>query len=115
MARVVALVPDLMFGSKLQSALTAAGHEVTLVSSPEAAARASATAEALVADLASGTVDAAALIAALPVPRPRTLACYAHVEPQARAAAEAAGFDVVVPRSRLHREGPSLVERLIGS
>ena len=31
MARVLALVPDLLFGSRLLGALTAAGHEVDLV------------------------------------------------------------------------------------
>ena len=30
MARVVALVPDLLFGSKVLSMLESAGHEVTL-------------------------------------------------------------------------------------
>ena len=31
MARVVALIPDLLFGSQVQGMLTAAGHEVELV------------------------------------------------------------------------------------
>ena len=31
MARVLALVPDLLFGSRVQGALTAAGHEVELI------------------------------------------------------------------------------------
>ena len=31
MARVLALVPDLLFGSRLQGALAAAGHEVELL------------------------------------------------------------------------------------
>ena len=31
MARVLALVPDLLFGSRIQGALTAAGHEVELI------------------------------------------------------------------------------------
>ena len=33
MARVVALVPDLLFGSRVQGDLRAAGHEVTLAGS----------------------------------------------------------------------------------
>ena len=37
MARVVAFVPDLLFGSKVQGMLAAAGHEVDLVSTSDAA------------------------------------------------------------------------------
>ena len=40
-------------------------------------------------------------------PAPPVLACFAHVEPDARERALAAGIDVVVPRSRLNREGPA--------
>ncbi len=113
MARIVALVPDLMFGSKVHAALGAAGHDVTLASGHDAAITAAAGADVLIADLASGSVDGAALIAALPSPRPRTLACYSHVDVAARDGATSDGFDLVVPRSRLHREGPELVERLL--
>ncbi len=113
MARVVALVPDLMFGSKVHAALSAAGHDVTLTPGQDAAVEAAAGADVLVADLASGTVDGAALMLALPSPGPRTLACYSHVDIEGRDAAQAAGFDLVVPRSRLHREGAELVERLL--
>jgi hypothetical protein len=44
---------------------------------------------------------------------PRTLGFYAHVEPEVKARADAAGFDLVVPRSRMNREGAELVARLI--
>jgi hypothetical protein len=37
---------------------------------------------------------------------------YSHVHHDVKLRAEAAGFDLVVPRSRLAREGPALVERL---
>jgi hypothetical protein len=42
----------------------------------------------------------------------RTLGFYSHVEAEVRTRAEAAGFDQVVPRSRMAREGVGLVERL---
>jgi hypothetical protein len=42
----------------------------------------------------------------------RTLAFYSHVEADVRRHAEEAGFDLVVPRSRMAREGPALVARL---
>ncbi|HYM54925.1 MAG TPA: hypothetical protein VES97_06150, partial [Solirubrobacteraceae bacterium] len=35
MARVLALVPDLLFGSRVQGALTAAGHEVEMIGDRE--------------------------------------------------------------------------------
>ena len=41
------------------------------------------------------------------------LAFYSHVEADVRASAEAAGFDLVVPRSRMAREAAALVERLV--
>ena len=115
MARVVALVPDLMFGSRVQSALAGAGHEVTLVAGVQAAKEQLVGADALVVDLASGELDPAAIVAALPTPAPPVLACFAHVEPDARERALAAGIDVVVPRSRLNREGPALLAALLGA
>ena len=105
MARVVALVPDLLFGSRCSRRSPPPGTRSTLVAGVDAAAQAAAGADALVVDLASGDVDPQALVAALP--RPRAARCspaYAHVEPDARERALAAGIDVVVPRSRLNRE-----------
>jgi len=43
----------------------------------------------------------------------RTLGFYSHVEADVRERAERAGFDLVVPRSRMAREGAALVERLL--
>ena len=118
MARVVALVPDLLFGSNVAGALGAAGHEVRLVGSLGEAAGDVALSDVVVVDL---TEDAAARIAAVvaaraggSLGRARTLAFYAHVEADVRAAAEGAGFDLVVPRSRMAREGAQLVTRLAG-
>jgi hypothetical protein len=112
MARVVAYVPDLLFGSNVLGALTAAGHEATLVG--ELPDDQLADADVLVVDL---TADAPARIAraksAVAAHRGlRALAFYAHVEADVRALAEAAGFDLVVPRSRMAREGPALVAQL---
>ncbi len=41
------------------------------------------------------------------------LAFYSHVELDVRRAAEDAGFDLVVPRSRMAREAASLIEGLL--
>jgi hypothetical protein len=46
---------------------------------------------------------------------PRTLGFYSHVEADVRERAELAGFDLVVPRSRMAREGAALVERLLSA
>ncbi len=118
MARVVALVPDLLFGSKVQAALTGAGHEVRLVSAAGDARAALAEADVLVVDLATDAIDGPALVAALTAEDAlgdvRTLGFYSHVDVATRERAEQAGFDLVVPRSRMNREGAALVTRLAG-
>jgi hypothetical protein len=43
----------------------------------------------------------------------RTLGFFAHVQPEVRERALNAGFDLVVPRSRMAREGPVLVDGLL--
>lgn len=112
MARVVALVPDLLFGSKVQAALAAGGHQVTLVPGAGAARERAADADVLVVDLAS---DPEAGIALGGLSGVRTLGFYSHVDTDTKAAAQAAGFDLVVPRSRMNREGAALVTRLAES
>jgi len=107
-ARVTALVPDLLFGSNVQGSLSAAGHEVRLVGTADAVDPAAT--DVLVVDLMAEGVDPAALAAL----GPRTLGFFAHVEPEIRERAVAAGFDLVVPRSRMHREGAALVAKLAG-
>jgi hypothetical protein len=105
--RVVALVPDLLFGSKVQAMLAAAGHEVELVPTPERARERAPEADVVIVDLTAGDVDVEGIVGAAP-----SLAFYSHVEADVRERAEAAGFDLVVPRSRMAREGAALVERL---
>jgi hypothetical protein len=109
-ARVVAFIPDLLFGSNVLGALRAAGYDVVLVGDEDALGRELAGADVLVVDL---TVDAGSRIGLERPPDIRTLAFYSHVEAEVREAAEQAGFDLVVPRSRMAREGPRLVERLL--
>jgi CheY-like chemotaxis protein len=112
-ARIVAYVPDLLFGSNVVGTLRAAGHEPVLVSDTEALPEQLIGADALVVDL---TADPGARIEAVRrVRRPEVpiVGFYSHVEADVRSQAEAAGFEVVVPRSRMAREGAALVERLI--
>jgi hypothetical protein len=104
-ARVALLCPDLLFGSRLRSALENAGHEVL-----DAAAAGAAEADVLVVDLTDDAESRVAGAAGFSMP---VLGFYSHVEQDVRRAAEAAGFTRVVPRSRMAREGPALVEALL--
>jgi len=106
-ARVVAVATDLLLGSKVEATLTAAGHEVTLA--PSLAESPLEGAELLVADLDAGNPEA---LVGLGMP---VLGYYSHVDADTRRAAEAAGVDLVVPRSRLARELPELAERLLSA
>jgi hypothetical protein len=103
-ATVALLCPDLLFGSKVEGALRAAGHEVRRVPGPRAAR----SAELLVIDLTSDAEQRLQDLPELP-----TLAFYSHVEQDVRQLAEAAGVDRVVPRSRMAREGAQLVEAML--
>ena len=105
MARVAVVVPDLLLGSKIVGMLSAAGHEASL--SPSLGAASLEEAELLVADLDAESAEALAG-AGVPV-----LGYYSHVNVETRRQAEAAGVDLVVPRSKLVRELPQLVEGLL--
>jgi CheY-like chemotaxis protein len=128
MARVLALTGDLLFGSRVQGALVGAGHEVELVPDERrlrerllyaggAGDRDSRAADVLVADLTDAELDGAAIVASLKAAgelgTTRTLAFYSHVDAAARERAEQAGFDLVVARSRMAREGAELVAGLL--
>jgi CheY-like chemotaxis protein len=115
-ARVVALIPDLLFGSRVEGVLGQAGHDVGLVASEAAARAALDGADVLVIDLASPGADGVTLLEALreggAVRGVRTLATYSHVDAATRKRALGAGFDLVVPRSRMMREGGDLLAEL---
>jgi DNA-binding NarL/FixJ family response regulator len=121
MARVLALVPDLLFGSRVQGSLTAAGDDVELIGDvPRLRERLSAPDEprpdVLVVDLTDAQLDGPSLYESLVendlLDSIKTLAFYSHVDVDTGAHAREAGFDLVVPRSRMAREGAQLVARL---
>jgi hypothetical protein len=129
MARVLALTADLLFGSRIQGDLVAAGSEVELIADEtrlrtRLADSDKPAADVLVVDLTDAQLDGAGIVAALAgegglhgegMPRSvRTLGFYSHVDAPARERAEQAGFDLVVPRSRMAREGAALVTSLVG-
>lgn len=120
MARVVAFIPDLLFGSNVIGGLQAAGHDPVLVSRAEDLSGALAGADVLVVDLTDDVdarIDAAtAVLGSVPGSDTpvRTLAFFSHVETDVRVAAEQAGFELVVPRSRMARAAGELVTQLSG-
>jgi hypothetical protein len=114
LARVVAFIPDLLFGSNVVGALQAAGHEPVLVSDAYAVRRELPDAQVLVVDLTADAAERLEQLEGIPGGAVRTLAFYSHVEVDVRTQAERAGFDLVVPRSRMAREGGALVDLLLG-
>jgi hypothetical protein len=102
-ARILAVVSDLMLASRVREGLAAGGHEVEVLPSLPDPPRA----DAIVCDL--DVVDADAIVAA-GIP---SLGFYSHVDVETKRRAETAGVDLVVPRSRMARELPELVERLL--
>jgi hypothetical protein len=105
MARLVAVAPDLMFGSRIEATLTAAGHDVTL--SPSLSEAPLGEADLLIADLEIENPEALVRLG------PPILGYYSHVNVETRKRAEAAGVDLAVPRSRMTREMPDLVAQLL--
>ncbi len=113
MARVVALLPDLLFGSKVQGMLAAAGHEVTVVGSPAAALEQLEGSDLLVVDLCEDAGQRTAALAGAAATK--TLAFYLHTDVETRTRALEAGIDLVVPRSRMAREGAALADGLLAA
>jgi hypothetical protein len=112
-ARVVAFVPDLLFGSNVAGAVQAAGHEPVLVPTVDVLRAEATGADLLIVDLTNDAPERISQVVELRPPGLKTLAFYSHVEADVRTEAEQAGFDLVVPRSRMAREGAALVERLL--
>ena len=106
MAQALAIVADLMLGSRVAETLGAAGHEVELVPAIAQASNLDG-AEIIVADLDCEPPEALVGLGA-PV-----LGFYQHTDVATKEAADAAGIDLAVPRSRLVREMPDLVDRLL--
>jgi CheY-like chemotaxis protein len=111
--RVVAVFDDLLLGSNVLGMLRAAGHEARLTGAADAHPDGAAV---MIVDLAG--LDGVALVerlrAAGELGATRLLGVHSHVDVESKRRAEAAGFDLVVPRSRMAREGPQLVARLAG-
>lgn len=111
MSAVVALIPDLLFGSNVIGSFRAAGIDAELASDTNGLAESLERGDVAIVDL-TGDLDAASVMASLP-PGVQTLGFYSHVDVEARRCAEEAGFQLVIPRSRMAREGAELVKRML--
>jgi CheY-like chemotaxis protein len=115
---VALLCPDLLFGSKVQGALEAVGHKVWRIDTAEQARGAAPESRLLIVDLTDPDLDGPAVVERLKeggeLDGVATLGFYSHVDQEMRKRADGAGFDLVVPRSRMAREAPSLVASLVG-
>jgi hypothetical protein len=109
--KVVAVFDDLLLGSNVLGMLRAAGYEAELSGAEHAHPGG---AKVMVVDLAGldGVTLVERLRSAGELEGVKLLGVYSHVDVESRRRAEAAGFDLVVPRSRMAREGASLVGRL---
>jgi len=94
-ARVALRIPDLMLHSRVLEIARAGGHEI-VTEDPEV----------LIVDVME--VDAEEVVGQAPA----LLGVFAHTQPEVRDRALAAGFDLVVPRSRMVREGADLISRI---
>ena len=104
MARVAALVTDLMLASRVRTSLEASGHEVEQDTSlPD---------ELDGVDLVVADLDAVPPeeLADLGVP---VIGFYQHTDTETKRRADAAGLVFAVPRSRMVRELPELVDRAL--
>jgi DNA-binding response OmpR family regulator len=114
--RVVAVFDDLLLGSNVLGMLRAAGHDAELAGGAGLELR---DTELLVVDLGATTFDGVELLERLraggALEGVRTIGVYSHVDADTRRRADEAGFDLVVPRSRMAREGAALVERLLSA
>jgi hypothetical protein len=105
MARIAAIVSDLMLASRVSTALEASGHEVEQESElPD---------ELDGVDLVVADLDVAApeTLGDLTVP---VIGFYQHTNTAMKRRADEAGLFIAVPRSRMVRELPELVERALG-
>jgi hypothetical protein len=105
MARIAAVVADLMLASRVRTSLEASGHEVEQDSAlPD---------ELDGIDLVVADLDVVAPEALGDLDLP-VIGFYQHTDVDTKTRAEEAGLTLAIPRSRMVRELPELVERALG-
>ncbi|MGI8727351.1 MAG: hypothetical protein ACR2K6_06685 [Solirubrobacterales bacterium] len=101
MAMIAVRVDDLMLGSKVVEMLRSSGHLIAGPAAPDDEI------ELVVCDLEAIDLDE---VGAAEMP---AIGFYQHTDVEMKKRAEAAGIDLVIPRSRMARELPDLVERVL--
>jgi len=111
--RVLAVVPDLFFASKLAATAKVSGVELELVPPQRAAVRVAEAPPPALVILDLHARDAVALVAALKLAAPRVpvVGFFSHVETALRRDALAAGADAVLPRSQFVVKLAALLSR----
>ena len=105
MARIAAVVADLMLASRVRTSLEASGHEV------EQDARLPDELDGIDLVVADLDVVAPEALDELEVP---VIGFYQHTDVDIKNRAGEAGLTIAVPRSRMVRELPDLVQRALG-
>jgi hypothetical protein len=96
MARVAIICPDLMFGSRVESGVVGAGHEIVGVDESP--------------DLVIADIEA---VDPQTIKGEKRLGFYPHIQGDLKKNAFEAGFDIVVPRSKMNRELRDLLQRIL--
>jgi hypothetical protein len=105
MARIAAVVSDLMLASRVRTSLEASGHEVEQDSAlPD---------ELDGIDLVVADLDVVAPEALGDLDLP-VIGFYQHTDVETKTRAEEAGLTLAIPRSRMVRELPELVKQALG-
>ena len=106
--RVVAVVDDMFFASKIRAVAEAVGVEVSFPRSKEALIEKAREAQLIVVDLHNqrfDPIDVAQELRGIPL-----VGFFSHVETELRRNALAAGFDQVLPRSVFVRDLQKIIE-----
>ncbi len=109
MARILAAVSDLMLASRVAEPLRAAGHEVEVRPPASGQVGDPRGIDLVVCDL-DVTDPESAGGPGLPV-----IGFHSHLDIATGRRGREAGLDLVIPRSRMARELPALVERLLAA
>jgi hypothetical protein len=104
------LTRDLMFLSKVTGTAAQLGVRIESVGAvDQLLSRAAASVRVIIVDLGLNDIDLPSLVSGLPAPRPLLIAFGAHVDVDRLASAQAAGFDLVMPRSKFSATLPELL------
>ncbi|MBI4581968.1 MAG: response regulator transcription factor [Planctomycetes bacterium] len=113
----IALVTDMIFGTKIKGTADQLGLPLSVVRTAQALADGAGGADLAIIDLNADGLDAVDAIRrckAPGLPSPTVIAYASHVQKDLIQAAQDAGADLVLPRSRFSAELPELLTRFAG-